>query len=218
MMLIHNDKKSQKLRALEFFHGMVHMISKELSFMNRLISSLLSNSDLSRLKGVMMSKLNQDPFVASSSEDSPRTTDKKQRSTCIVELNDEQGQVCILISKQTGDRFAMVPGGGVDQGEAPIISAVRELKEESDLACKAALKLFEHESAFTFHHVFLLIADGQEFKPCDDVEQLWLMPLTECEKLGEHDELSRSTKIVLKRYLQWRRANQEVLKLLKDTL
>ena len=161
-----------------------------------------------------MSKLNQDPFLSSSSESSPSTTNKKQRSTCIVELKDEQGQVCILISKQAGDRFAMVPGGGVDHGEAPIISAVRELKEESDLACKAACKLFEHESEFTFHHVFLLIADGQDFKPCDDVESLWLMPLTECERLEEHPELSRSTKIVLKRYSQWRSANQEVLQLL----
>ena len=161
-----------------------------------------------------MSKLNQEPFLSSSSESSTSTTDKKQRSSCIVELKDEQGQVCILISKQAGDRFAMVPGGGVDHGETPIISAIRELKEESDLACKAVFKLFEHESEFTFHHAFLLIADGQDFKPCDDVESLWLMPLTECEKLEEHPELSRSTKIVLKRYFQWRSANQEVLQLL----
>lgn len=164
-----------------------------------------------------MSKLNQDLSASTSSERSLSTTNKKQRSTCIVELKDEQGQVCILISKQASDQFAMVPGGGVDQGEAPIISAVRELKEESDLACKAALKLFEHESAYTFHHVFLLVADGKDFKPCDDVEQLWLMPLTECERLDEHPELSRSTKIVLKRYFQWRSANREVLQLLFST-
>ena len=145
---------------------------------------------------------------------SDKSVNKKQRSTCIIELKNELGQDCVLISKQASDRFAMVPGGGVDQGEAPIISAIRELKEETDLGCKGAFKLFDHESEFTFHHVFLLIADGQDFKPCDDVESLWLMPLSECHKLDEHAELSRSTKIVLKRYMEWRAQHQSQLELL----
>ena len=164
-----------------------------------------------------MSKLTQKALLASNSGNLLSTSNKKQRSACIVELPNEDGQICILISKQAGDKFAMIPGGGVDQGEAPIISAIRELKEESNLACKAVFKLFDHESEYTFHHVFLLVADGQEFKPCDDVEQLWLMPLTECEKLDEHPELSRSTKVVLKHYAQWRHNNQELIKLLLST-
>ena len=165
-----------------------------------------------------MSNLNQDSISALSSGKLLSNNNKKQRSACIVELPNEHGQVCILISKQAGDKFAMIPGGGVDQGEAPIVSAIRELKEESNLSCKAAFKLFDHESEYTFHHVFLLLADGQDFKPCDDVEQLWLMPLSECDKLDEHSELSRSTKIVLKRYAQWRHNNQELVKLLMSTL
>lgn len=129
---------------------------------------------------------------------------KRKRATCIVELLNEQGEPCVLIAKQKGDNYDMVPGGRVDRGEPPIVAAIRELREESTLKTSAVVKLFDHESQHTHHSVFLILTEGSDYQPRDDVEQLWLLPLAECHRLDEYPQLSRSTKVILSQYIQWR--------------
>ena len=132
---------------------------------------------------------------------------KRRRASCIVEMPNQQGEMCFLVSHQEGDKFHMIPGGGVDQGETALMAGIRELKEETNLDTKAIIKLFDHESEFTIHHVFLQLPEAQVFSAQDDVKSLWLLPIKECTNLTENPLLSRSTKYILNRYLLWRKQN-----------
>ncbi len=129
---------------------------------------------------------------------------KKRRASCIIEIIDPQGVRCVLISKQRGDHYDMIPGGGIDRGEPPIVAAIREVNEETTLHTEAIIKLFDHESQYTQHLVFLIQTEGSDFEPRDDVEDLWLLPIYECRDLSKYDQLSRSTKHILTQYFEWR--------------
>lgn len=129
---------------------------------------------------------------------------KRRRASCIIEMKSPEGELCILISRQRGDQFNMIPGGGIDRGEAPIIAAIREVNEETTLKTKAVIKLFDHESQFTQHQVFLHQVEEGPYEARDDVEELWLLPISACHNLEEYPQLSRSTKYILGEYIKWR--------------
>ena len=84
---------------------------------------------------------------------------RRQRATCIVELPDQEGDMSILIAEQHGRGYDLLPGGRVESGEAPIIAAIRELREETGLKSEGVMKLFEHTSSHQVHHVFYLIPE-----------------------------------------------------------
>ena len=129
---------------------------------------------------------------------------KKRRASCIIEITDPQGGLCVLISKQRGDHYDMIPGGGIDRGEPPIVAAIREVNEETTLRTEGIIKLFNHESQYTQHLVFLIQTEGRDYEPRDDVEDLWLLPVSECRDLSKYQQLSRSTKYILTQYFEWR--------------
>ena len=141
---------------------------------------------------------------------------KRRRASCIVELLNEQGQSCFLFSHQEGDRFHMIPGGGIDLGETALNAGIRELKEETDLDTKSIVRLFDYESQHTIHHVFLLIPETQQFQAKDDVKSLWLFPISTVEEIENHPLLSNSTKHILGRYIPWRQQHEEVVKKLRN--
>ena len=129
---------------------------------------------------------------------------KRRRATCIIELPDQTGEICILMSKQRGDQYDMLPGGGAERGEPLIIAAIREVREETALKSAGVVKLFEHKSQYTHHSVFRVLVESGDFEARDDVETLWLLSLDGCRELETQPTLSRSTKHVLRRYMAWR--------------
>ena len=136
---------------------------------------------------------------------------KRRRASCVIELKNHDGEICLLISRQRGDQFDMIPGGGVDRGEAPIIAAIREVNEETTLRTKAVMKLFDYESQYTRHIVFLHQVEEGPYEARDDVESLWLLPLSDCHRLDEYPQLSRSTKYILGEYIKWREGREAAM-------
>lgn len=139
---------------------------------------------------------------------------KRRRGVCLVEMHTEDHGVVILMAKQKGDKYDMLPGGRVEPKEAPIIAAIRELREETTLKTLAAVQLFDYASPYTLHHVFLIKAEGDQFEPRDDVERLWLLPLSECLDQDRYPTLSRSTREILTRYLTWREGRDSAFPLM----
>ena len=129
---------------------------------------------------------------------------QRRRATCIVELPDEEGDMSILIAEQHGRGYDLLPGGRVESGEAPIIAAIRELREETGLKSEGVMKLFEYASSHQVHHVFYLIPEPGTPRPRSDVKSLWTLKVSECDDLSRYPQLSRSTVQILTRYLEGR--------------
>ena len=108
----------------------------------------------------------------------------------------------------------MLPGGRVEVGEPPIVSAISELLEENTLESELVFKLSEYESQYTMHYVFYIRTSHYNFEPKDDVESLWLLPLSECKHIETKPNVSRSTKHILGEYLQWRKGRKAIAELL----
>lgn len=71
---------------------------------------------------------------------------KKRRATVIHENG-------ILLTKISNEPW-ILPGGDAEVREPSIITAIRELFEETKLKAQAVKYLFDHESAHFFHKVF----------------------------------------------------------------
>jgi 8-oxo-dGTP pyrophosphatase MutT (NUDIX family) len=127
----------------------------------------------------------------------------RRRATCIVELSDPEGEMSILIAEQHGKGYDMLPGGRVEPGEAPIIAAIRELREETGLRSEGVLKLFEYTSKHQVHHVFYLIPEqGATPQPRSDVKSIWALKHSECADLTHYRKLSRSTVQILTQFME----------------
>ena len=136
---------------------------------------------------------------------------KQKRATCLVEILNDAGVMCLLLSRQHGDKYDMLPGGRVEIDEPPIVAAIRELLEETTLESEGVVKLSEYESQHTIHYVFFIATAENHFEPKDDVERLWLLPLSDCHKINEMVNISQSTKHIVTEYLKWRSGRTTVL-------
>ncbi len=93
---------------------------------------------------------------------------KRCRATVIVEVED-----AILLAVNKGD-LVLLPGGGINRDELPIVAAARELHEETGLVARALTFLFSHESPSNIHHVFYAVTEGEP-AAADDAQSLYFL-------------------------------------------
>ncbi len=143
---------------------------------------------------------------------------RRARASCIVELPNADGDVCILLAGQRGYPYLLLPGGSIEHAEVALCAAVRELAEEIGLHGPAAIHVFDHRSRFKDHRVFLMAADRDDFRPGDDVERLLLVRIPDLfEDSGLPCPLSRSTSAILERYVDWRESNLALVQALRGS-
>ena len=105
---------------------------------------------------------------------------KRARATVIAE---QKGRV--LLVRERGSRSFSLPGGGIDRGESTVEAALRELREETQLAPVKAERLFDHEGATQMHKVVWVLTKGKvrlqrrevsEYLWWDGKEQVTMLP------------------------------------------
>ena len=83
---------------------------------------------------------------------------KRQRATALVVRDGRY----LLVKDKSHDRYSL-PGGGMEQGEAALTAACRELGEELGMKAYRAERLFDYtnEGSFNDHKVVLVFAGGE---------------------------------------------------------
>ena len=79
----------------------------------------------------------------------------RERATAVVVRDGK-----VLLVRGRAEEF-MMPGGGIEPGETPMVAAVRELNEETGLTAARTEPLFVWESAIQRHHAFRVEAEGE---------------------------------------------------------
>ena len=90
---------------------------------------------------------------------------KRRRGTAIVDTP----QGILVVSRD--DRTFYLPGGGAERGESRRDAAIRELKEETNLAAADCVFLFEYTSFTNSHKVYLMKSTGAA-KPSNEIKYL----------------------------------------------
>ena len=80
----------------------------------------------------------------------------RQRATLIMR---REGR--ILLVRDRGRSSYGLPGGGIEDGELPIVAAARELHEETGLEATSIRYLFSFEGKYNVHRVYEVEADGE---------------------------------------------------------
>lgn len=119
--------------------------------------------------------------------DLPTTKQKRRRGTVIIELADG-----ILLTQMRGDRL-LLPGGQAERGEPRIMTAIRELYEETGLVAESVRYLFDFESSYYHHKVFYVTASGKP-RPRSEVANLaYYRP--------DMPDLSASSRAIIEQFL-----------------
>ena len=80
----------------------------------------------------------------------------RHRATLVLMRDDR-----VLLVRDRGRETYALPGGGIEDGELPIVAAARELHEETGLEATAIRYLFTYEGKYNDHHMFEVEADGE---------------------------------------------------------
>ena len=67
----------------------------------------------------------------------------------------------VLLVRDRGRTTYALPGGGIEDGELPLVAAARELYEETSLKAVAIKYLFVFEGKYNNHYLFEVEADGE---------------------------------------------------------
>lgn len=119
--------------------------------------------------------------------DLPKTKQKRRRGTVIIELADG-----ILLTQMRGDRL-LLPGGQAERGEPRIMTAIRELYEETGLVAESVRYLFDFDSSYYHHKVFYVTASGKP-RPRSEVANLaYYRP--------DMPDLSASSRAIIEQFL-----------------
>ena len=81
----------------------------------------------------------------------------RDRATVLV-IRD--GKVLLVRGSSGRFREFAMPGGGIENGELPIVAAARELHEETNLRASSIEYLLTHDTAIHRHVVFQVEAEG----------------------------------------------------------
>jgi 8-oxo-dGTP diphosphatase len=90
---------------------------------------------------------------------------KRRRGTAIVDTPNG----ILVVSRD--NRVFFLPGGGAENGETRKDATIRELKEETNLLATGCYFLFEFESFFNVHKVFLVEGTGTA-KPSNEIRYI----------------------------------------------
>ena len=80
----------------------------------------------------------------------------RHRATLILWRDDR-----LLVVRDRGRSTYALPGGGIEDGELPIVAAARELHEETGLEATSIRYLFTHEGKYNDHHLYEVEAEGE---------------------------------------------------------
>ena len=80
----------------------------------------------------------------------------RHRATVIVRRDDH-----VLVVRDRGRPTYALPGGGIEDGELPIVAAARELHEETGLEACTIRFLFVFEGKYNNHHLYEVEAEGE---------------------------------------------------------
>lgn len=69
----------------------------------------------------------------------------------------QDGKILLLKRHKPGRDYYAVPGGRSEEGETPEITAVREVKEETNLDVKIDYLLFEFDGIYGRHEYFFVV-------------------------------------------------------------
>ena len=110
-------------------------------------------------------------------------SDPRPRAVAVVERD---GKVLVIRRHLDGRDYAVLPGGGIEDGEAPADAALRELREECTLGGRVAELLFEggHGGRTAFYYRVTgvegePVLGGEEAEGQDDTNQhhpMWASP------------------------------------------
>lgn len=125
--------------------------------------------------------------------DQTRTYDKdglRKRAACLCLRSEEKPDVLLVSSSSSKDLW-VVPGGGIDPGEAPATAALREIKEEAGVRGRmiGLLDVFENTARKTRTYVYVVIVEhlADEY---DDVKigrtRRWFSIEDACRELQRH--------------------------------
>lgn len=104
---------------------------------------------------------------------------KKRRGTAIIESPDG-----VMLVRMKNDKF-MLPGGQSNKGEPRIITAIRELQEETGLIANHVVYLFDFESRFYRQKVFYIQPENGVPAPSNEIVEIGYYPNIVDEKIHE---------------------------------
>lgn len=116
--------------------------------------------------------------------ENPSYMQEEKQAVYGIAFNDARTEV--LLIKRLDIPVWVLPGGGLDPGEAPDVGAVREMLEETGFECAVVRKVAEYlpvNKMTQFSHLFECRIVGGQAKTGTETKEVKFFPLTALPKL-----------------------------------